>query len=190
MSLPIFTIARSAFTLYEINQATGVLGFDDFTAALGKIAVKMALKAHRIDRDTLDEMISLAQERVVRDTGRLYSGIEGEETDTFFEFRASARRVAANGKDQEDYAHHVEFGTAAGVRGESASIDERANLFSGTRTSAFVTGRRARRQYRSHPGTDPQPFFYSAADEALARRVLDMSDVIPDAASEDGWELG
>jgi hypothetical protein len=175
--LPLFTIARSAFALYEISEATGVIGFDDFAAALGKIAVKMALKARRIDRGALDDMVALAQERVPQATGTLYSGIEGDETDAYFEFRASAQHVRANGKLSADYAHFVEFGTH--------SHDE-----SGPGgTSAFASRRRKSTRV-GHPGTEAQPFFYSSADEALERRGLAMEDVIPDAAGEDGWELG
>jgi hypothetical protein len=189
MSLPLFTIARSAFSLYQLNEATGVIGVPDVLAELGKIGLRMELNARRIDRSALDEMVSLAQESAPVDTGRLRVGIEGEETDAYFEFRASAYRVSSSGKDQEDYAHFVEFGTAPGQRGQSAAIDERADMFSGTRSSAFVTGRRQRRQYRGHPGTEAQPFFYPAVDEALARRGREMDDVIPDAAREGGWEL-
>lgn len=186
--LPLLTIARSAFRLYELNQATGLIGYDDVRNALIRIAAKLAVKSRRIDRGALDDMVARARELVPQDTGLLYSGITGEETDAYFEFRASARRVTASGKSQEDYARFVEFGTAAGIRGASAEIDERSDLYDGTRTSAFVTGSR-RRQYRSHPGTQPQPFFYPAADEALARRALDMDDVIAGAAQEDGWEF-
>lgn len=187
--LPLFTIARSAFRLYELNQATGLVGYDDVVDAFARIAAKMAVKSRRIDRSALDDMVRRARELVPQDTGLLYSGIIGEETDAFFEFRASARRVSASGKEEEDYAHFVEFGTAAGIRGESADIDERATLYDGTSTSAFVTGARRRRQYRSHPGTQAQPFFYPAADEALERRALDMDDVVAGAAQEDGWEF-
>lgn len=187
--LPVFTIARSAFRLYELNQATGLVGYDDVRNALVRIAAKMAVKSRRIDRGALDDMVARARELVPQDTGLLYSGITGEETDDYFEFRASAQRVTAGGKKQEDYARFVEFGTAAGQRGVSAEIDERSDLYDGTRTSAFVTGARRRRQYRTHPGTEAQPFFYPAADEALARRALDMDDVIAGAAQEDGWEF-
>lgn len=187
MTLPLFTIARSAFTLYSVNQATGVVGFDDVVGALSRIGLKMALDAQRVDRDALDEMVELAQSRAPNRTGLLIAGIEGLEADDYFEFRASAHRVSGSGKDDADYARFVEFGTAAGERGRSASIARRDDLFSGARSSAFVTGARQRRQYRGHPGTDPQPFFYPSADEALARRGRAMEDVIPDAARDGGW---
>jgi hypothetical protein len=176
MTLPLFTIARSAFALYEINEATGVIGFDDFAAALGKIALKMALKAHSVDRGVLDDMVSLAQQRVPQDTGTLYAGIEGEEIDDYFEFRASARHVGASGGFSEDYAHFVELG---------AYLSDTP----GASTSSAFARRRNKNTRRGNAGAEPEPFFYPAADEALQRRGLAMEDVIPDAASEDGWEL-
>ncbi|MBY6242837.1 HK97 gp10 family phage protein [Methylosinus sp. Sm6] len=175
MALPLFTIARSAFTLYSLNQATGVVGFDDVVDALTRIGLKMALDAQRVDRDALDEMVALAQERAPNRTGVLVAGIEGLETDAYFEFRASAQRERANGKPSADYAVFVEHGTAPHDDSGPGA------------TSAFAT-RRRKSARRGHPGTDPQPFFYSSADEALARRGLAMDDVIPDAAQDGGWE--
>ncbi|TRL38349.1 hypothetical protein FM996_00530 [Methylosinus sporium] len=54
----------------------------------------------------------------------------------------------------------------------------------------LMTRRRRKSARVGHPGTEAQPFFYSSADEALERRGHAMEDVIPDAAGEDGWEVG
>lgn len=195
MALPIVALARTAFSLYSVHEATGVLGWDQVAGALARLVPKMALKAHHRDSGALADMIDTARANVPQDTGLLLNGITGEDMGDYLEFRASAVRTSASGKEQEDYAHFVEFGTQAGVRGQSTSYQANAGIFSlpADATSAFPSGQtsgRTRRQYRTHPGTEAQPFFYPAAADALARRHAEMSDYALGAAGEDGWETG
>jgi len=154
----------AAIALYDVNEATGIIGWGDVTSQMLKIAPKILFQSHHMRSDALTDMIELARSRVPVDTGLLLGGIEGEVFDDYAEFRASAVRISANGQESADYAHFVEFGTAPGVRGSSVYITERAGLFSlpGDATSAFPTGptgMRQRQQYRTHPGTPAQPFF-------------------------------
>jgi hypothetical protein len=182
--LPLLTIGRTAFTLFQAQQAAGVIGLDVWMDALGRLVPKMAVKASRRDGDALREMVELARSRVRRDTGRLYSGISGQEIDGECEFRASAIHPGTD----VDYARHVEFGTAAGDRGRFRFVTAHEGLQSGNRAPDLSY--RRRRSLRTHPGTPPQPYFYNSADEVLAKRNLDMQDLAEDAGSEDGWEFG
>lgn len=193
MALPVFTIARVGFTLYSTAEATGVLGWSDVASALARIIPKMVIQAKKRDSGALAEMVELARSRAPVDSGLLLNGITGEATENYHEFRASAVRVSSSSKEQEDYAHFVEFGTQAGVRTRRVEYAARDGLFSldPSATSAFPSGAsrtRARRQYRGHPGTPAQPFFYNSANEVLEKRGIDMQSVVSDAGKEDGWE--
>jgi hypothetical protein len=148
-----------------------------------------AVLAHRV----LEEGLDLMRSRVPVDSGLLLNGITGEVQDGFGEFRASARRQSAAGGAQEDYAHFVEFGTAAGTYGARASIDQRDGLFSipADATSAFPTNTvtsRARQQYRSHGGTEARPFFFDSAQEAFDSHAEDFAAIGIDTGKALGFE--
>lgn len=185
--LPVFTIARAGLALYSAQEATGIIGFGEWAGAIGRIVAKMALKARRIDDSILQDMVSGAQSRVPRDTGRLYSGIRGEVEGDLFAFSASAARESGA---SVDYAPFVEFGTRPGHRGASVVTQSLVGAGHGlslsARLSAETTDRR-RRQYREHPGTPAQPFFWPAVEEALKKRGLAMSDLAASAAAEEGF---
>jgi hypothetical protein len=182
MSLPLFTIAHAGFNLYSTAEATGVVGWPDVAQALSKVALKMLAKAHKIDSDALDEMVSLARSRVPVDTGVLLNGITGEITDEGCEFRASAVHTSVKGKASADYAHFVEFGHNAGPA-TFANLITADDVFAG-RASEF---RRAKAS-RGSKTIAPQLFFYNSANEALEKRGLAMQDVIAQSAAEDGWQ--
>lgn len=181
--LPLVSIASAGATLFAVKEATGVVGFDDWTGALVRLAPKIATRARRRDSDALDEMVALARSRVKVDTGRLLNGITGETIDdgAAREFRASAVHDDRP-KPGEDYVHFVEFGTSGGVAGEFHEV---------ATESYFATSPtlRRRRSLRTHPGTPPSPFFYVSADEVLAKRNVDMADICPEVAGADGWEI-
>lgn len=175
-----FSPVAAAGLLYDINQATGIIGWPEVRLALNSLPDIIGRKAGEIDNAALQEMIRLARARVPQDTGRLLNNITGaverQGKQTIYVFRASAVRTARNGSESADYARFVEFGTRAGVRGRRIAGPSREGFF--TEGAAVddvrVPGRavgRARRQYRSHPGTDPQPFFYPSVREVMDRRA-------------------
>ena len=193
MGIPVLTLARAGFALWSAQEATGVVGWDEVATSFGKILAKMAWKHRHHDSDALSQMIDEARANVPVDSGLLLNGITGEQHDDICVFMASAVRTV-NGKQTEDYAHFVEFGTAAGQRGASISYGSREGLFSlpPEATSAFPTSNRTprrRRQYREHPGTEAQPFFYPAAEQVLGQRMREAESWGPDAGREEGWDV-
>lgn len=182
--VPVFTVARAGLALYSAHEATGILGFGEWAGAVGRIVAKMALKVRRVDDSILQDMVRGAQQRVPQDTGRLYAGILGEVEDDVCVFSVSAQRETGG----EDYAPFVEFGTRPGHRGSSVVTESLVGAGHGLSLSALTAEAptRKRRQYREHPGTAAQPFFWPAVEEALARRGLAMSDLAASAAADEG----
>lgn len=189
-----FAAGASSFALFDPTENTGFLGWGDVALSLGKLVVRVETRSHLSDASALDEMITIARGLVAVDTGLLLSGITGEDLgDGFFEFRASAVRETASGKESADYARYVEFGTRAGEAGVFAPITAHEGFFAsdqrwslGARGAAVEKRRRSR---RTHGGTQPRPFFFPAANQVLARREQSMAALPYDAASEDGWEM-
>jgi len=66
------------------------------------------------------------------------------------------------GDDEAFYARFVEFGTAGGVKRSVTLLPGGRKLFSGTRTPSKgeKQHKEGRLSYRTHPGTQAQPFFY------------------------------
>lgn len=184
---PVLAISRAGLALYSAQEATGIIGFGEWAGALGRIVAKMAIKARRVDDSILQDMVSGAQSRVPQDTGRLYAGIRGEVEGETFVFSASATHERGAGVD---YAPFVEFGTRPGHRGASVVTESLVGAGHGLSLSARLSAEappRKRRQYREHPGTPAQPFFWPAVEEALKKRGLDMSDLAASAAAEEGF---
>lgn len=181
----LFSIASTGLALYDAHEATGVFGWDSVAVSLGKLVLKMGYAIEHVDHDALDEMVTLAQSRVPVDTGRLKNGITGEVVDGVCEFRASA--VHEDKAGGEDYARFVEFGTQAGTYGASQIVVADGGYYGG---DVFMPARSARRRvaYRTHGGTEAQPYFYNSAHEVLARRDMDASNIIADSASSEGWD--
>lgn len=128
----------------------------------------------RRDERLARRMTELMRERAARDTGRLQSGITYYFEDGSWVVQASAQRDPSSA----DYARLVEFGTRAGERRRRITQASREGFFAADPFD--TTGRRGRpasrtrRQGRTHPGTDAQPFFFPSAREVLAqaRRAL------------------
>lgn len=180
--LPVLAGVGLAHSALGLVGGVGVEGFESFAASLLRFGVRLASHARRVDESILDEMVRDARAAVPRDTGLLFAGIKGERVDGFFEFSASAEKP-----DGADYARFVEYGTRAGARGQSVAYQSRVGSGGGLslaaeETSAFAS--RRRRQYRSHPGTKAQPFFYPSARAALEKRGLSMADVARQAAAD------
>lgn len=138
---------------------------------LTRVASGMQASADAIDQRALDDMVALAQTRVPRRTGRLFSGITGEREDGAFVFKAEAQRDASSA----DYGPYVERGTRAGQRGrvvaDPTSFERRAGI--------------RRKARRTHPGTEAQPFFYSSAREVLERRNVEQGAALVRQTAED-----
>lgn len=188
--LPVVTIVRAGAALYSVQEATGFTGFDELAGSLGRLALKIGMRAMRHDRSALDEMVSLAKSRAPRDTGRLVNGISGEVEDDVCIFSASAVHEDKP-RSQEDYARFVEFGTHAGQRGQFHEIvaDEGfyaapTTLLGSTRGTLRLDRRRS---LRGHPGTEPQPFFFNSVHDVMAKRPAAMQAAVDDAAAEEGF---
>lgn len=157
------------------------LGADIIGSRLFKL-IRVLDKVRKVyGEDAAREMVSRMRADVARDTGRLYNGIEyfGNE-DGGFTVQASAVHEDRNGG--EDYAGFVERGTRAGQRGhkvsyvaDSAYHDLTAGIGSGTLRETGQRKGRARLQYRDHPGTPAQPFFFDNAREVLSKRRADAA---------------
>ncbi|MCW2315311.1 HK97 gp10 family phage protein [Rhodoblastus acidophilus] len=158
---------------------TGVDGIDELDASLRGLGEYLDKGAKEIDRRAVDDMANLARSRAPERTGLLLNGIRTDIEDGDFVFEASAKRASPTGKEEEDYAHFVEFGTSAGSRGQTIVAGD-----------AFFAGSgrgRTRRQYRTHPGTPAQPFFYNSASEVLEQRNRDLSEFIGAAGDQYGF---
>lgn len=143
-----------------------VAGVAQMIDRLFKVADLLGVGAKDLDADALAEMVDLARARAARDTGLLIAGIAGESDDGFATFMASAARDG-----EEDYALFVEKGTRAGVRGQAVAY------------ATSIGQMRRRKQARTHPGTEAQPFFYNSAREVLARRRVAAEDLLDEAAA-------
>lgn len=185
------SLPRGSFiALYDAVQHIGILNADVVFFAIRELGPRMAAKVRRIDDSALQEMVSLARSRVPVDTGRLLNGITGETEDEYHVFRASAVRTRASGKQGADYARFVEFGTKPGRRGGKVSYMSLDGFYNGPVTG-FEAGPgrgrpRTRRQYRGHPGTPAQPFFYNSAREVMQERFATF-ETLP---VQTGRELG
>lgn len=167
-----------AFKGAQLAVTAEMMGLDlDYTSivkwgyCLTRAASKLAVDARAVDERALAEMVDLAQSRAPLRSGRLRAGITGEREGEVMVFRAAAQL----NESTADYAPFVERGTRGGNRGRQvvdATYFERAHA-------------RARKSRRTHPGTAAQPFFYSSAEEVLARRRVDQAAVMARATAED-----
>lgn len=198
--IPVVAIARTALSarsviaggavFYDAAVRTGFVNADTILLALRQIGPRMARRARAADGSALQEMVNLAKSRAPVDSGRLLNGIEGYTEGEFHVFKASAVRTSSTGRDSADYARFVEFGTAAGVRSRSRAYQAQAGFYDNPLTG-FEAGPgrptpRRRRQYRGHPGTRPQPFFYNSAREVMEKRFMTLESLPALAATEEG----
>jgi len=177
----------SGFTLYRAASESGVFGYAEWALALGQFVISIERGAHERHGALVDEMVTEARSLAPWDTGDLHMGIERiDEADAVL-FQASGQHDG----EGADYARFVEFGTAPGQRGRAQSIAARPGMFSGdgVQESEFTTTTRTRRQYRGHPGTEAQPFYFPAIRTVLDRHNLAMKDVIAGAAGDAGLDI-
>lgn len=188
--LPVTTIARTGAALYSAADATGFEGFDELATSLGRLALKIGMKAMNHDRSALDEMVTLAKSRAPTDTGRLVNGIKGEVDGDLCVFSASAVHEDKPGS-KEDYARFVEFGTHAGQRGQFHEIVAHEGFYSGPATvggqERGTVRLQRRRSLRGHPGTDPQPFFFNSVNDVLGKRRAAMERAVEQVGAEEGF---
>lgn len=189
---PFRPIATGAL-FYDAVVKTGIVNADTVLFAVRNIVPRMMNRAKKVDSDALQAMIDLARSRVPQDTGKLLNGITGAQEGEFFVFRASAVKTRKDGGEGADYARFVEFGTKPGQRGRSVSYQSRAGFYTGTDLDASgspITAPQApvqprrRRQYRGHPGTEAQPFFYNSAREVLEKRAMTYENMPAEVAGE------
>lgn len=189
-----FSLGSGSVDLFDPQSGAGVFGWPEVSGSLVRVVTRMELKQHRRDSDALARMIEIARGLVPVDSGTLLSGIGGEAFASYCEFRASAVRERANGKETADYARFVEFGTRSGVASVAAPITAHEGFYAsdqagvtGMRGAAVVRNRRSR---RTHGGTAAQPFFFPAANEVLADRENAAAALPYEEAAADGWEIG
>jgi hypothetical protein len=186
-----FSAGSNAVGLFDPGESTGFVGWPDVAMSLGRLVVRVELRQRKRDSDALSEMIETARGLVPVDTGRLLSGITGENFETYSEFRASAVHEGGGA----DYARFVEFGTRAGEASVASPISAHEGFFAsdqfgetGMRGVAIVKNRRSR---RTHGGTAAQPYFFPAANKVLGNREEEAIAQLPyDAADDDIWEIG
>ncbi|MGX5777470.1 HK97 gp10 family phage protein [Methylorubrum zatmanii] len=159
-----------------------VSGVDAFAEALARYSVKLVLRSKDIDAEAAAEIVERAQAAVPRDTGRLFGGIQASLEDGIWTVTASA--INPRGRFEMDYAFLVEHGTQAGVRGGrrggTAAIGgrSRAGAFNPETGRRYRVANANRRSARTHPGTQPQPYFYPAVDAVMEERGLRQAETL------------
>lgn len=159
-----------------------LIGLSVLQNRLFKIAHFVEKRMRRRDQDAAQEMVDLMRADAPYDSGDLYNGIQWWEEDGAFIVQASA--VHPDRRGGEDYAGFVEHGTRAGERERSISYvadtnyhELTAGLSEGSIRPTGRTYSRRRLQYREHPGTPAQPFFYQNARDVLNQRGADAEQV-------------
>jgi hypothetical protein len=191
--LPIAVNIASQTRLAESRYfALAQMGADIVSSPLFK-AVMLLDKIRKLyGEDAAKEMVERMRADVPYDSGRLFNGIQYFEEDGSYTVEASAINPDKNGG--EDYAGFVERGTRPGERGrkvayvaDSGYHDLSVDIGNGAVRPTAATSRRSRLQYRGHPGTPAQPYFYQNAIDVLRKRRSDaaseMADLISDMAS-------
>ena len=168
-------LAPSAYALFDTSSQTGIVGWPQVVMSLTRTVVKMEEKARHADTAALDRMIDIARGLVPVDTGRLLSGIGGENYDDYSEFRASAVHETGN---TADYARFVEFGTRAGERGRG-----RKSLRSRAEFPSIPTARTrhscGEEPPRSKPGVPFAPIPARRRGRSSSRRPIKCSATAP-----------
>ncbi|TFZ59321.1 HK97 gp10 family phage protein [Methylorubrum sp. Q1] len=151
-----------------------VSGVDAFANALAQYSVKLVLRSKSIDAEAAADIVERAQAAVPRDSGRLFGGIQAQLADDVWTVSASA--INPRGRFDMDYAFLVEHGTQAGVRGgrRGGTVQvggrSRAGAFNPETGRRYRVANANRTSARTHPGTQPQPYFYPAVDAVMEER--------------------
>jgi hypothetical protein len=162
---------QTAWTLG--GRVVGVIGTERVVRALVKYSLKLGLKSRGVDRSAGEEMVALMRSRVRVDTGRLYNGIDLEESDGLITITAEAVHT---GKDH-NYARDVEFGRHARVHADASFFE----------TGAEAGAPLRRRQPVGDGSVPPHPFFFNSEQEVLNEWPGRLNGAIDDAAQEEGW---
>lgn len=188
-----FGIAFKVAQVYATAQLLDIeLDFSNvvaWTLRVSRVSKAIQGSADKIDQSALDEMVSLAQTRAPRRTGALSATISSRREDDVFVFEARVNKRRPNGRPGVDYAPFVEFGTKAGFRDRQSSRSDSAIASPGEFDSVYGgnsrrpgrfyrSGRRLRRVYHPHPGTEAQPFFFNSAFEVIRRRNVEQGDAL------------
>jgi hypothetical protein len=167
-----------------------LLGLSVLQNRLFKIGRFVEKRVRKRDQDAAQEMVDRMRADAPYDSGDLYGGIRWWEEDGAFIVQASA--VHPDRRGGEDYAGFVEHGTRAGERDRSISYvadsnyhDLSVGLGDGSIRETGRTYGRRRLQYRGHPGTPAQPFFYQNARDVLNERGADAEQIAGLALDED-----
>lgn len=180
--------ALSGFRL--LDAAASVIGVDRISGQLASYATKVALRSNHAAEEGAARMVEAMRARVPRDTGALYSGIEWSVEGGRVYVQASSARYDSSA----DYARFVEFGTRSGVRGGNTGVADAdfftaeagANIGPGS-PRRYNAGARDRRQYRTHPGTPAQPFFWPSVREELPNVRASMNRLAIEVGREEGF---
>lgn len=168
-----------------------IIGADLLSSRLFKVARLLDKIAGQSDAEAAQEMVNRMRADVPTDTGNLFNGIEFFEENGIYTVQASAVHPDRNGG--EDYAGFVERGTKSGIRTRKTSYVADSNYheltaglgFGGVRPTGR-TYRRTRLQYRTHPGTPAQPFFFQNAIDVLRERRANLGEVFGLQAAAEG----
>jgi hypothetical protein len=195
MALPLVavagTLARSAFQNLIIAETINLL---PWLIRVGRIGYELATRSNRLDEDMAQEMVDRMRRDAPRRSGRLINGIDWFREGEGIVVRAEARRPGRTG-DGPNYAAFVERGTRAGVRGRRVSYVADSGYFDLASDIGGVRriprGRtRTRRQLRTHPGTQPQPFFFHNIEAVMRERRVKQIRAMLEAGAAVGFALG
>lgn len=186
LSLGNLPLAGAALTLVGDLRAAGILGWPEMQFALTEIVPRLVGRAHQDNGRAIEAMVSLARSRVPVDTGRLVNGITGAVEGEYYVMRARAARDEGSA----DYARFVEFGTQPGRRSRRVEYQALtgfyANPVTGFESGPGVPAPRTRKQYRGHPGTQAQPYFFNSAREVMEKHFMSIERL----PAEIGRQLG
>lgn len=159
-----------------------ISGVDAFAQALAQYSVKLVLRSKDIDAEAAADIVERAQAAVPRDSGRLFGGIQAQLADGVWTVTASA--INPRGRFEMDYAFLVEHGTQAGERGgrRGGSVQvggrSRAGGFNPETGRRYRVANANRRSARTHPGTQPQPYFWPAVNAVAEERALAQAEIL------------
>ncbi|MGL3208691.1 hypothetical protein [Bradyrhizobium sp. BR 1433] len=167
----------------------GLIGLDVLQNRFVKIGRFIEKHMRVKDEESARDMVGRMRADVPQDKGNLYNGIRYWQDGDAWVVQAAAVHDDRSGG--EDYSGFVEHGTQPGQRGRSVTYAVADGGYhentSGLGEGAVrpVPRSRTRQQYRTHPGTEAQPFFYDNARDVLEERGADADEVIGLALDED-----
>jgi hypothetical protein len=153
-----------------MEGGSGIAGLGRLAGAFAKYGTRLALRSDGLNERAVRWIVDDMRARVPVDTGALLNSIRTWREGRFWVVTADA----SNPRDGSDYGYWVEYGTAGGERGVS-------------RTTFASAGDPSQRiSYRTHPGTEAQPFFWPAIEAGVARRNLELDSLLEGLPEESG----